>query len=269
MRAVDIALDAWDTWVSVVFLGDLHLGNRGVDEALVEATAKRLQGERCYWVDLGDAIDAINLSDPRFEATRLPDWIGLADLDDLAAAQVSRYRHYFGKLGGNCLARLYGNHEYVLQKHYERDLYAALNASIGLPTARALGYSGFVRLRFRDMCGEKVRNTWTQTLYLTHGSGGGKLAGSKAGGLERLALAYAADVYACGHTHTKLVLQKRRVGLSSRKAETESQALLMLNVGAFLNGDTGYPERNGLYPQALGPIEVRFLPSERRLEVLQ
>lgn len=269
MRVIEHAIENWTGPVRLVLLGDLHLGNAGTDEALVEETARRLAGPDVYWIDLGDSIDAINMHDPRFDPRTLPDWIGLADLADLPAAQVARYRHYFGAYGANCLARLYGNHEWALQKHSERDVYAELNRAIDLDPARALGYSGFVRLRFRCMEGAKVHNTWTQTLYIHHGNGGGKLAGAKAGALERWPLAYDADIYAMGHTHTKLVLQKRRAGLSAKRNRVEDHTQIMVNVGAYLDGTEGYAERAGMLPQAMGPVELWFWPAERRVQIVQ
>jgi hypothetical protein len=269
VRAVEIALDAWDECVTLVLLGDLHLGHAQTNEKLVEAVARRLEAPHTYWLDLGDTIDAINMHDPRFDPRSLPTWIGLADLIDLPAAQVARYRHYFGRLGATCWARVFGNHELALQRHTERDIYAELNRAIGLEAKRALGYSGFVRLRFRQMAGAKVANTWTQTIYLSHGAGGGKLAGAKAGGLERLAMAYEADIYATGHTHTKLVLQKRALGLSPRTLDVVDKGQVMVNVGAFMDGREGYPEYKGLYPQAMGPVELQFYPAEKLIKVVQ
>lgn len=271
MRAVEIALDDWDECVQLVLVGDLHLGHAQTNEALVEETAKRLEAPNTYWIDLGDSIDAIRMSDPRFDPRSMPDWIGLADLVDLPRAQVDRYRHYFGRLGSTCWARLFGNHEATLQKYSERDIYRELSDAIGLEPGRALGYSGFVRVRFRRRAGEKQRvvDTWTQTLYISHGSGGGKLAGSKALNLERLVLGWDADIYVRGHTHTKLVLEKRVLGVSPKTLEIVDKQQVMVNVGAFLDGREGYPEYTGLYPQALGPVELWFYPSKKLIRVVQ
>jgi len=271
MKAVEIAVDEWGGPVVLVLLGDLHLGNASVNENLIETVAKRLEGDNVYWVDLGDAIDAINMRDPRFDPSSLPDWIGLADLIDLPKAQVARYRHYFGRLGSTCLARLYGNHEFSLQKHTERDIYAELNRAIDLPPERALGYSGFVRLRFRRRIASsgKIADTWTQTMFIHHGHGGGRLAGAKALKLERMVLLADADIYAMGHTHTKLVLQRRRHCLSARGTVIESQHQIMINVGAFMDGTDGYVERGMYYPQEVGPVELWFYPSEKEIKIVQ
>ena len=269
MKVVEIAIDNWTGPWSLVFLGDAHLGAANVDEGLIQQVATRLTGENVGWVDLGDSIDAINMRDPRFDPRMLPEWIDMADLIDIPKAQVERYKHYFGKLGENCLARLYGNHEATLQQHTERDIYAALNGAMDLDPKRALGYSGFIRLRFRRTSGTKVQETWTQVVYISHGASNGKLAGGKALNLERLALGWNADIYAVGHSHTKLVLQKRVAGLSSKRNVIENKQQIMLNVGAFMDGSTGYAERKGLYPQALGPVELMFFPSEKRITVIQ
>jgi len=269
LKVVEHVIDNWHGPWSLVLLGDLHLGAVNVDEDLVERVAQRLNGDNVGWVDLGDSIDAINMRDPRFDPRMLPEWIDLADLVDIPKAQTERYKHYFGKLGGNCLARLYGNHEATLQKHTERDIYASLNATMKLEKERALGYSGFIRLRFRQVSGGKVANTWTQTIYVSHGATGGKLAGAKALNLERLAIGWEADIYAVGHSHTKMVLQKMVAGLATRKNVIEERQKVFINVGAFMNGLTGYPERKGLYPQALGPIELLFFPSEKRITIVQ
>ena len=270
MRAVEIALDSWNERIQIVFIGDLHLGHSQTRENLVADTVQRLKAPNTYWIDLGDSIDAVNMRDPRFDPLSLPSWIKLPDLADIPKAQVERYKHYFGDLGKTCLARLFGNHEAALQKHSERNIYSELNKTINLPSERALGYSGFVRLRFRKRGRRnRIENTWTQTIYISHGSGGGKLSGSKVTNLERLPMAFEADIYAVGHTHTKLALQKRLLGLSPKTTEIIDKKLIMINVGSFLDGKNGYPERAGLYPQALGPIELHFFPRSREIKIIQ
>ena len=271
MKPVEFALDNWAGPVRLVLTGDEHLGNAATDETLVEKTTRLLEGDNVYWIDLGDAIDAINMRDPRFDPRSLPDWIGIADLVDLPAAQVARYRHWFGRFGHNCLARLRGNHEEALQHHFERDIYAELNRAIELPPERALGYSGFVRLRFRKRGGsqDRILDTWTQTLYIHHGYVGGKLIGAKAIALERLPASWDADVYAMGHSHTRLAFAEPRFGVSSKKLEIVSRRQIFVNVGSYMTGLGGYAERKGYRPQEPGPVELLFYPSERHIQIIQ
>ena len=269
MKVIEYAIDEWYEPTVLVPLGDLHLGASNVDEDLVEQVSQRIKAPNTYWLDVGDSVDAINRSDPRFDPGMLPEWVEMADLIDLPKAQVTRYKHYFGHSGENCLARLQGNHELVLQRKYERNIYNELNRAIDLKPERALGYSGFIRLRFRYRSKGKVVQTWTKVIYISHGSSSGKLAGGKALNLERLALGWEADIYIVGHSHTKLVLQKRVLGVQPKKNVLEDKQKIMINVGAFMDGTKGYAEWKGLYPQALGPVELHFLPSQKLIKVIQ
>ena len=272
MRCIDTTLhvDGRGEPVKIVFLGDTHLGNGDTDEDLVKQIAQRLGEDGTYWVDLGDACDFINMHDKRFDAASLPPWIGLEDLADLATAQVQRYVDIFKPYADTCLCRLQGNHEDSIRKRYERDVYREINAKMGIGKDRAPGYGCFLRLRIYR---RENSNPWTLICLLHHGAGGGMLAGGKALRLERLPLSFEADIFAVGHTHTKLVLSKRRVGLHPRSKKVVDKPLVLINTGAFMRSyvqnDGGYVEGGLLYPQGVGPVEVWIWPQDKELRVIQ
>ena len=99
------------------------------------------------------------------------------------------------------------------------------------------------------------------------------LAGSKALRLERLPMSFDADIFAVGHTHTKMALTKRRVGLSPRGKRVIDKPLALINSGAFMRSyvqnDGGYVEGGLLYPQGLGPVEVWIWSQEKELRLVQ
>jgi hypothetical protein len=255
--------------IRLVLLGDCHIGHAGTDEKLVEATAARIAQPSTYWVDLGDACDCINMKDPRFDPRELPDWIETADLADLSRPQLHRYTEIFSPVADRCLVRLSGNHEEDIMKHYGRDIYTDINNALELPDERRLGYCGFLRLRMPRITSNGTRtSTWSQTLFLHHGAGGGALAGAKALRLERLVMAYDADIYAVGHTHTKMVLQKRRYGMRSRGTGVDDRSLIMVNVGAFIR-TAHYAVKRGLYPQGVGPVELWMYPDKQEIRIMQ
>jgi len=272
LRCIDTTLhvESRSEPVKIVFLGDTHLGNGDTDEDLVKQTAKRLGEAGVYWVDLGDACDFINMQDKRFDAASLPPWIGLEDLADLATAQVQRYVDIFKPYAPTCLCRLQGNHEDSIRKRYERDVYREINALMGVGRDRAPGYGCFLRLRVYRM---EKSDPWTLVCFLHHGVGGGMLAGAKALRLERLPMSFDADIFAVGHTHTKLALSKRRIGLHPRGKKVVDKPLALINTGAFMRSyvqnDGGYVEGGLLYPQGLGPVEVWIWPDKKDIKVVQ
>lgn len=260
MRGCEVTLqtDSRSDPIELVFLGDVHIGNGQCDEELVAKTVKRLQRPNTYWIDLGDCCDFIAMRDPRFDLRELPEWLqGVDALTDVIDCQLDRFKQLFEPVRHNCIARIHGNHEETMRIKGERDVYGNLNKWFDLPQDRILGMSGFIRLKLKR--GDKT--AWSLTVWVHHGNGGGKLAGGKALNLERLPMAFDADIYAVGHTHTKLFLDKRIVGMRSRGTKLEDKPLILINSGAFTRGEQGgYAERSLLYPQGLGPVEVWFWP---------
>ena len=273
--------------IKIVFVSDVHIGNGATDEALVKQVAGRLQEPDTYWLDLGDRCDFINTKDKRFDPSSLPDWVEVMDLADLPAAQIRRYSELFGPVAPKCLMALEGNHEWMIRKRYDRDVYRNLNAMMGLYAksehpaleikgTRCPGVSGFLRLRLRrgrsDEEKTSQRDGWTLTIFVHHGTGGGKLAGSKAINLERLPMAFDADVFAMGHTHTKLALSKRRIGIDSRRMQVVDKPMALINTGAFMRNyvqvNDGYGEEKLLYPQGVGPVELWLYPNEREWKLV-
>ncbi len=260
MRACEVALnvDSREDPIELVFVGDVHIGNGQCDEELVKQVVKRLQRPNTYWIDLGDACDFIQMRDKRFDLRELPPWLeGIESLTDVAGAEIERFKMYFEPVRHNCLARLHGNHEETIRIKGERDVYGELNRWFGLPKQRILGMSGFIRLRLQ----RQGKTAWTLRVFVHHGNGGGKLSGAPALNLERLSMAFDADIFAMGHTHHKMFIDKRRVGMDSRRLGIYEQPLILINTGAFTRGEQGgYAERSMMYPQGLGPIEVWFWP---------
>jgi hypothetical protein len=268
MQAVEhrIEVSSRTEIVRLVFHGDGHIGAGLTDEKLIRDVAASLGQENTYWFDLGDRCEFINPSDRRFDPTALASWIGLPDLADLAACQTTRYAEIFKPYIGTCLAGLKGNHELTLSRKYERDIYEEANNKLGLAQERRLGYSGFVRLRvYRQQTGDP----WSLVVYVSHGFGGGWLAGAKALRAERMPMAFAADIYAVGHSHTKMGIRKRRIGIRPRSNRITEQHYALINVGAYMRGELGgYAEEKMYYPQELGPVEVWLYPQTQEMKVI-
>jgi hypothetical protein len=282
MRTVNIDLP-WASRLDLVFIGDVHTGNVGCQEKLLSDTVGAVMArEHAYIVDLGDSIDAINMQDKRFDPSELASWMSIADLVDIARSETERYADIMRPAKDRILARLRGNHEEVLSRHFERDVYGALNAAIGVPDERCLGVDGFLRLRIADNESPKFarkrpsgskggsRQAWNITCYIHHGTGHvgkGRLAGAHALGLERLSKSFRAEIYAVGHGHYKMPLHDVMA-----TAEGPVQ-IIKLETGSFLGsykeGVETYAERGGMYPRDLGPIEVWLYPETREMRTME
>ncbi len=254
----------------IVHNSDEHVGNVLADEELMAATIKRVAGDPdCYWVSTGDRLELIAPNDPRFEAGKAPPWFTFEMLADPAEAQIARYTELYKPIAHKCLATVQGNHEWDELKYSSRDVYHDLDRRLGIPAARSLGLSGFLRLRFVST-GDKV--VWRPVVYLFHGSGSASSVSSVINRLRRQATIYTADVYCMGHYHIRAGAEDVRYSMDDATGEIVRTNVRYSGAGGYLlvstDGDGGYAERKGLLPHVTGPNELHFYPNRKEIRVL-
>lgn len=121
---------------------------------------------------------------------------------------------------------------------------------------------GVLFLRFGKM--DKTHHCRKQgyAIYISHGTGGGKRAGSKVNRLEDLAGIVDADVYIHGHTHLPLVFKQGFYRLNWRNSCVVLGDKLFVNSSAQLNYG-GYGQIEG-YKPASKSAPVIYLNGCRR-----
>ena len=263
-------------------LADIHLGNRACDEARLDTTLDAIAADRnARYLFLGDQFDAINAKDPRFDVRTLPLWlvelwhegrtIAEAQRDGLLKRILSR-----PKLRGKCLGVIQGNHEHTIYKWSEINMYDPLVEAVKVgDESLALGTSGFLVLRFRRVSGEDTRGqTFTLTVYLHHGWGGGDLAGGIALKLEREMDRYDADLVLMGHhhkIHTPTQARPLRVNdvLQLVQPSDKQGAICGTFLRGRMDGVDTYQERKGYRPSpATSEVVVKVRPDKCEVDVV-
>lgn len=253
----------------VLPLGDVHLGAAACDENLLRAVVRRIEeDEACYWIGMGDYCDFINMKDPRFSVESLAGWIGRADMVDLARAQRDRFLEIVKPIAGKCLALVEGNHEAMITKHYERDIFREIVSGVkefaGRPADYPLGLGvyGWLLLRFyRD--GEKRHHGASVTVNLHHGFTGGRLAGAKALSMQRWLWTHECDLALFGHSHNTGA-QVETIEWVDKGGKVRHRRAIGAYCGTFLNtvgdGVVTYSEAKGYMPMPTGHVEVLLRP---------
>lgn len=259
-------------------LGDCHVGARTCDEAALRAAVEEIEADPLsFWLGMGDYCDFVQLSDPRFAAGALAEWVGLAELEDLSAAQRDRFLEIVKPIADKCLALLKGNHENSIHRHYERAIFDEIVAKVkGMmrdpPQVLGLGYSGWVRLTLeRGGTAEQKGHYWTSEIFAHHGWGGGRLAGGRALKLERAMRYYDADLILIGHHHSLLkdstsVLSLTRAGRLRQRDKKGSYTGCWLR-GHQENAET-YAEVAGYGPKPIGCPEIQFRPDVKKIRII-
>lgn len=256
-------------YITIVPLGDVHLGSVACDEDLLASTIQRIERDpNCYWLLMGDACDFIQSKDWRFNPGTLAEWITVKDLNNISGVQKDRFLSYVEPIAAKCLGVIEGNHELSIKSHYERDIYSEIVTEIkemagALEVYKlGLGYYGWLRMAFYSDEGNNVRSAIDICLH--HGFVGGRLAGAKALNMERFLWTHNADLVLMGHSHNVATFRASVQGLDHRGNFVER-----VRKGAFtgtflsdvnLDGESTYSERKGYLPNPVGTITIVLQP---------
>lgn len=251
-------------------LGDMHIGARACDEAKLRRVVQDIADDpRALWIGMGDYIDAINRSDPRFAVASLADWlITPRNLADIAAAQRDRAIEILSPIADKCLVMLSGNHETAVTKHYERDVYREIVSGIKAAAGHdpeyklAMGYSGWLELLFREMEDGHRHKSSKVLISLHHGFVGGRLAGAKALNMQRWLWTHKCDIAIFGHSHNTAIQVEAVEEISGRRIVHSPR--WGVYAGSFLDshtqdGDT-YSSVKGYLPQPTTSTVIELMP---------
>lgn len=167
---------------------------------------------------MGDKLECIPPSDPRWDGGVIEDWV---DPDDVALTEANHYLDLISPIRDKGIGFVLGNHEDALRRHYHIDIQKYICEKLNLPN---LGYSCFIRFKFKR-CG---RDRHEIIGFFTHGAGCAITKGAKVNRLERIMDSFSADIYAHGHTHDIITNTKAYLAL-----DRENRVRQKLKVGAM------------------------------------
>jgi len=248
------------------FIGDTHIGTIHHDRKLWLRDIQRIADDpRALWVGMGDAVEAITLTDPRFSAKEIDE--PFRDrLDDLPYAQLEQFIEDVAPIADKCLGLHEGNHETEYQRRHYGKLTLKACEGLGMPF---LSDTAMTRLVFRYVSKGERQATYVLTIYSEHGTGGGRKKGAKVNALEDLSAGFAADVYARGHVHTKLIWEGARLSIPAKGALVlRNDTPLFILTGSYYRsyevGSTSYGQRASYPPTVLGCERIFVQPLARR-----
>jgi predicted phosphodiesterase len=233
-------------------MADLHIGDSMSDFKLIMERIEHIKNTpNAYCILDGDLMD-----------TAIASSIG----DTYAAhlqpmEQLKLCVKLFEPIKDKILCIVPGNHENRVYKSDGIDTTAMMAAQLGLSDK----YSETTAILFIRFGSETRRASegrkMVYSVYVTHGSGGGRREGGKINRLADLAQIVDADVYLCGHTHLPAVFREGYFRTSKNSSNVQYVDRLFVNAAAALNYG-GYGDRAGFKP-ASKQSPVIFLNGKR------
>jgi len=237
-------------------VGDMHVGAAGFD----------IQGFRRYVSRIA--------SDPCGLVLGVGDWIN----NSIKSSVGVNYEEVIADPQGQCeaaaallepvadriVAMVRGNHCYRSRRSDGLDPMSVMAYILG----RASVYYGdavCLKIAFgRKRNGKRA----AYTVFLSHGSGGGRTVGGKANALRRGMEMIVADVVVLGHTHAPLSCQSAVWLPDPYNNVMRKHVVHLVNSGTWLDGDT-YAERALLPPAVTGaPVVVLSGDGEKHVRIV-
>ena len=219
-------------------MADLHIGDAHCDYQSILARIDYIKKTPNAYVildgDLMDTAIASSVGDT-YGATLTP------------MEQLKECVKLFEPIKDRILAVLPGNHENRVYRTDGLDITQLMCSQLGLqgkysPTSALL----FVRFGERDVSSHHGRRQ-LYTLYVTHGSGGGRKEGGKINRLADLACIVDADIYVMGHTHMPAILKEGFYRVSGANSSVALVEKLYVNTCSSLSYG-GYGDAQGFKP---------------------
>ena len=220
-------------------MADLHIGDNNCDyKSILERIDYIKVTPNAYCVLDGDLMDTAI-------ASSIGDTYG-ANLQPME--QLKQCVKIFEPIKDKILAVLPGNHENRAYKTDGLDITEILCSQLGIPEK----YSPTTALLFIRMGkGNKQSHYRKQlyTVYVTHGSGGGRKEGGKINRLADLASIIDADVYIHSHTHLPIIMKQAFYRIDVRNSTVGIVEKLFVNTASNLDYG-GYGEAQAYKPNS-------------------
>ena len=241
--------------ISILPLSDWHIGDPLSDGAKIKQYLDYLKDTpNAFAILNGDLMDAAiktSIGDV-YQASIQP------------MEQLKQCVKLFEPVKGKLLAVTDGNHERRISRNDNISLTEIMCQQLGIgdlycPTA-ALLFIRFGKWVGAGHHAEPVR----YAIYVTHGSGGGRMEGGKVNRLLQLANIVDADVYIHSHTHMPAIVKTAYYRTSLNNSTVAKVDKLFVNTAATLDYG-GYGELASFKPASTDTPLIRLDGTRRRL----
>lgn len=260
MKAITVELDANLKELEIIPIADTHVGDPMADEKLFR---KRVE----YIRTTPNAYAMLNGDLGNFANKNAPSDIYGERLSPMK--QIERISEIIRPIKDKTLAVTSGNHEARIYRNDGVDITRLICRELGIEDRYSEGAAilflrfGQVRNGMKESNGSGEVRKMCYTLYMNHGSGGGRKEGAKAIRLADMASIIDADVYIHSHTHLGMILKEDFFRIDARNNAYRAVEKLFVNTGASVDYGS-YAEIGEFKPAGKATPHIYLSGSERK-----
>ena len=235
-------------------VADYHWADPNSDhDKIAEDLAYIHNHDNCFCILNGDLMDCAI-------ASSIGDTYGatLSPMDELRECVK-----LFQPIAHKILCVVPGNHE---RRHYKTngiDLTELMCRQIGIED-RYSPTTALLFIRLGEQNGKQHNRKVPYTIFVSHGSGGGKKEGSKIQRLVDLSLVVDADIYICGHSHLPATLKDSFARPNMGNSSVTYCTRQYINTSAKLDYG-GYGEIFGMKPACTDTPIIRLSGTRKEM----
>jgi hypothetical protein len=252
-------------------LGDIHGGTLHCAEDKVRRKfADITSDDFALWLDMGDSLDCITPTDPRWQSKIMAPWMN--DDENIAENGLNWYCDLTGKAvaakvphgdESRCLGKIEGNHEWEMRRHKIANMQKNICNRLDIPN---LGFSCFYHLVFQRMYSNEKHMF---RFHITHGSGNAQTSGGRTQKLRKIMNQTDALYTIVGHMHD-IKIESPPILSSGNDLTIKGRSKIGVITGSFLKTYTqgveaGYGEHKNYDPTPLGCIVFEIIPGEEMI----
>lgn len=241
MKIVKADLPETIKTLELCLFADEHIGDAHSDIKRIKERIDYVRNtENAYCILNGDIIDYASKTSIGDVETRSLNIMG----------QLERAVELFEPIKGKTVCITNGNHENRAYRKEGIDVAKIIATQLGIAD-RYSPAAAFVFLRFGKPFQQHGRKNGKMLykILVNHGSGGGKLEGSKAIALARMASIADADIYIHSHTHLPMVMKQGFFRVDNSNSTIANVTKLFVNTSSNLDYG-GYGEAMEFKPNS-------------------
>lgn len=239
MKVIKINLAKELKSLELHIFADEHIGDNNCDmERLKERIDYVATHDNAYCVLNGDILDYASRS-------------SIGDIETRQfniMEQIQRGVDLFTPIKNKILAITNGNHENRAYKKEGIDISKLVAMQLGLEDKYS-PTSAYLFLRFGELSSNNHNRPVCYTIYMLHGSGGGRKEGAKAIRLADMASICDADCYIHSHTHLPMIMKQGFFRVDNKNSTVANHTRLFVNTSSNLNYG-GYGEAQEFKPNS-------------------
>lgn len=225
MKTIRVNLSKELKSLELHLFADEHIGDNNCDiERLKERIEYVATHENAYCVLNGDILDYASRSSIGDIETRQFNIMG----------QIEKGVELFSPIKDKILAITNGNHENRAYKKEGIDISRLVAMQLGIEDKYS-PTSAFIFLRFGELTSHNHNRPVCYTIYMLHGSGGGRKEGAKAIRLADMASIVDADIFIHSHTHLPMIMKQGFFRVDYQNSTVSNQTKLFANTASSLH----------------------------------